>query len=391
MPLPLSFDNTEIAFADKTTRELRRAQRLFRLFRRQRLVNTGAWLVNIGFKLRLPIRGIVKRTAFRQFCGGETLEECIPAIEKLAQHGISAILDYGMEAGDTEQEFDETTEEKMAILSLAARYTTIPAIAGKLSGLARFALLEKMDRGESLADAEVAELARVRQRIRKICSVAAQSNTAVLIDAEESWRQNAMDMLTEEAMTQHNKDKAIVYQTIQLYRTDRIGYLKSLHQRAIATGFVCAVKLVRGAYMEKERERANRVGYTSPIHGDKAAVDQAYNDALRYCLDNPDIWFIAGTHNEESSRLLARWVDEKSIPRNDPRINTCQLYGMSDHITYNLARAGFTASKLIPYGRVRDVIPYLTRRAQENTSVAGQMGRELQLLKRELQRRKNQA
>lgn len=388
MPEQVSFDNTEIAFADRTTAELKRAYRLFKLFRRQWLVNLGSWCVRVGFKLRLPITGLVRRTAFRQFCGGESLQECIPAIERLARNNILTVLDYGMEAGDTEQEFDETTEEKISILRLAAKYPSVPGVSGKLSGLARFGLLQKIDRGEALSDDEKSELERVRQRLRRICSEASRSNTAVLIDAEESWMQNAMDMLTEEAMIEFNRGQAIVYQTVQLYRTDRLDYLKRLHQKSRQQGFMCAVKLVRGAYMEKERERAAKMGYPSPIHPSKAEVDRDYNAALRYCLEHPDIWLVAGTHNEESCRLFTQWVDEMKLPRNEPRVNTCQLYGMSDHITYNLARAGFTASKLIPYGRVRDVIPYLTRRAQENTSAAGQMGRELHLLRKELQRRK---
>jgi proline dehydrogenase len=333
----------------------------------------------------------VKRTAFRQFCGGEQLEDCIPVIERLARQGILSILDYGVEAGDREQEFDDTTEEKISILEVAAQYKTVVAIASKISALARFELLEKIDRGETLSQEEHAELDRVRRRLERICQAAAQANTAVLIDAEESWMQNAMDMLTEEMMARFNKTKAVIYQTIQLYRTDRLAYLKTLHQRAQQEGFICGVKLVRGAYMEKERKRAAQRGYPSPIHATKADVDRDYNAAMAYCLDHPNIWFVAGTHNEESSRLLADWVDARGINRNEPRVNTCQLYGMSDHITYNLAHAGFTASKLIPYGRVRDVIPYLTRRAQENTSAAGQMGRELHLLKSELQRRKAQA
>jgi len=387
MPAPVSFDNTETAFADKTTRDLRRAYRLFKWFRKQWAVNIGSWLVRTGFQLRLPIKGIVRRTAFRQFCGGETLEECVPSIERLAEHGILTILDYGMEAGDTEREFDATTEEKIGILSLAMKYQSIVGIASKVSALARFGLLEKMDRREPLSEAEVEELSRVRQRIHKICIDADRSHTAVMIDAEESWMQNTVDMLVEEAMAEHNLARAVVYQTIQLYRTDRLDYLKSLHARSRDKRFICAVKLVRGAYMEKERERAMKLGYPSPIHPDKASVDRDYNMALRYCLEHKDIWFVAGTHNEESNRLLAQWVDELHLNRYEPRINTCQLYGMSDHITYNLGRAGFNASKLIPYGPVREVIPYLTRRAQENTSVAGQMGRELQMLKKELSRR----
>lgn len=385
----VSFENTEIAFAGRDTSELRRALRLFNWFRRRWIVNLGSGLIRLAFNLRLPVKGLVRRTAFQQFCGGETLEECLPAIERLANHQIFTVLDYGMEAGDTEEEFDATAKVKIDLLRFAQRAEAVPAIASKVTALARFGLLEKMDRGEDLTTEELEELQRVKNRLHRICSEAANCDTAIFIDAEESWMQDSVDQLVEGMMRDHNTAKAVVYQTIQLYRTDRLAYLKELHQRASASGFVCAVKLVRGAYMEKERKRARKLGYPSPIHPDKTLVDSDFNEAMRYCLENTDIWFLAGTHNEESSRLLARWVDEKSANRNDPRINTCQLYGMSDQITFNLAQAGFTASKLIPYGPVREVIPYLTRRAQENTSVSGQMGRELHLLRRELRRRAN--
>ncbi len=388
-PLPFSFDDTEIAFKLKSNAELKKAHLLFRLFAFKWLIALGPALANIAFTLRLPIKGIIKNTLFAQFCGGETINECQPTSQQLWQGKVSTILDYSVEGSDDEASLDTTKSEIIQTINEAATHDYICFSVFKITGIARFALLEKMNAGKALSPDEVAEKQRVESRFDAICRHAYQKGVCVLIDAEESWIQDAIDHLATQAMHKYNKEKVVVYNTLQMYRHDRIAFLKKSIAEAESNNYHVGFKLVRGAYMEKERKRAKENNYTSPIQPDKAAADRDYNLALEICVQNIDrVSICAGTHNEQSSEYLAQLMQVKGIQNNDTRVYFSQLLGMSDHISFNLANAGYNVAKYVPYGPVRAVLPYLTRRAQENSSVAGQASRELRLIETELKRRK---
>ncbi|MBI1192828.1 MAG: proline dehydrogenase [Bacteroidetes bacterium] len=387
-PTALSFDNTEVAFAGKSNRELRKAYWLFRVMNSHTVVDVGTHLTRIAFQIGLPVKTLVKRTIYQQFCGGETLPETAPLVERLAQNRVSTILDYGVEAKESEAEFDQNVEEQRRAIAFANGNRQVPYVSCKVTGYASFDLLEKMHARQPLSSGEEAAVARLRQRLDQIGAAAAQSDVALYIDAEESWIQDPIDTLTEELMSRYNREKPVIFNTAQLYRHDRLAYLQQAHERAEQGGYVFAVKLVRGAYMEKERERARQLGYPSPIQPDKAATDRDYDQALQFCLEHfPRIAFCVATHNETSCMLAAQGALDRGADPHHPALHFAQLYGMSDHISFNLAKAGFNASKYVPYGPVRDVIPYLIRRAEENSSVAGQMGRELGLIRTEMKRR----
>ncbi len=347
-------------------------------------------------KTGLPVHGIIRKTIFKQFVGGETLEETAGVGATLGKYGVQVILDYGVEGKEGEESFDHATEEFIRVINYAATQSNIPFISIKVTGLARFALLQTLNEAPRLRsgihdhEMEVDEWDRVRERMYTICEVAAEKGVGVLIDAEESWIQDPIDRLTMEMMELFNKKKVVVYNTIQLYRHDRFHFLKLSHQIAQQKEFLLGVKLVRGAYMEKERARAKEMGYPSPIQTDKEASDRDYDQAVRYTIDHIDqISVIVASHNESSNLLAAQLLDQKGLAHNHPHIHFSQLFGMSDNITFNLAKEGFSVSKYLPFGPIRDVIPYLMRRAQENSSVSGQTGRELALIKRELERRKS--
>lgn len=385
---PLSFENTAIAFEHMSDKALKRANFLFSNIGKPWLVKFGAFATPLAFKLRLPVKGIIKSTIFNHFCGGESLEEAVRAAEALGRYGVGVALDYGVEALEGEDNYDNAVPEFLRAIQFAAGKPYIPFLPIKVTGFARFGLLEKIHAGQALSTDEQAEFSRVRERIRTICAAAAKAKIAVLVDAEESWVQQPVDDLTDEMMSLFNKDNIFVYNTFQLYRHDRLEYLKKSFDLAKANGYLLGAKLVRGAYMEKERKRAEEFNYDSPIQPDKSSADEDYNDALHFCLDRLDsLAVFIGTHNEDSCMLAARLMDEKNIPHNSPRVSFSQLYGMSDNITFNLAHAGYRVSKYLPYGPVKDVMPYLIRRAQENTSIAGQMGRELGLIRKEMKRR----
>jgi proline dehydrogenase len=384
-----SFDNTEIAFSGKSNAELKRAYWLFKLIGNPSLVVFGRIATNLALTLRIPIGWAIRGNIFKQFCGGENIGECKRAVDSLGKFNIGTILDYSVEGKESEADFENTKAEIMLTIQEAARNKSIPFSVFKVTGIARFALLEKVNSGESLSDTEKLEWERVENRVDTICAHAKQHGIPLFIDAEDSWIQDAIDNLADAMMAKYNSDKAIVYNTIQLYRHDRLAFLKKSHQQAISKNYFLGVKLVRGAYMEKERARAAEKGYQDPIQTNKEASDRDFDRAVNYCLDHIDrIALCAGTHNEQSSALLAAAIDSRKIARDDRRIFFAQLYGMSDHISYNLADAGFNVAKYLPYGPIREVMPYLIRRAQENTSVKGQTGRELTLIQREMQRRK---
>lgn len=392
----ISFDNTENAFAYKSGKELKSARFLFSTMGYPWFVQLGTRLTPFIMKTGLPVHGIIRKTIFKQFVGGETLEETAGVGATLGKYGVQVILDYGVEGKEGEESFDHTTEEFIRVINYAATQTNIPFISIKVTGLARFALLQTLNDAPRLRsgihdhEMEVAEWDRVRERMYSICEVAAEKGVGVLVDAEESWIQDPIDRLTMEMMELFNKEKVVVYNTIQLYRHDRLHFLKLSHQIAQQKGFLLGVKLVRGAYMEKERARAKEIDYPSPIQPDKEAADRDYDLALRYTIDHIDqVAVIVASHNELSNLLAAQLLHEKGLAHHHPHIHFSQLFGMSDNITFNLAKEGFSVSKYLPFGPIRDVIPYLMRRAQENSSVSGQTGRELALIRRELERRKS--
>ena len=391
----LSFDNTEIAFAHLSDQELKSARFLFKSMSYPWLVQMGSRLTPIIMKTGLPVHGLIKKTIFKQFVGGETLEETAQVGKNLSQFGVKVILDYGVEGKEGEAEFDIATEEFIRVIEYAATQANIPFISIKVTGLARFGLLQTLNEAPRLRsgihdhEVEKNEWEAVRGRMYSICEVAAEKNIGVLIDAEESWIQDPVDRLCIEMMQVFNKEKAVVYNTIQLYRHDRLAFLKMSHEICKQQRIVLGIKLVRGAYMEKERERATANGYESPIQPDKAATDRDFDAAVDYCLHNLDsISVVIASHNENSNMLAAATMQKNGISKEHPHVHFSQLYGMSDPITFNMAYDGFQVSKYLPFGPIRDVIPYLMRRAQENSSVSGQTGRELSLLNREIARRK---
>ena len=403
----ISFDNTEFAFEYKTNQQLKKARFLFSSMAKTWLVKLGTRITPWAIKVGLPINDIIRKTIFAQFVGGETLEETAIVAKKLGGYKVKVILDYGVEGGDDgEKGFDHSTEEFIRVINHAATQPNIPFISIKITGIARFTLLEKLDAMihaaegslikrylkavEDLSVEEKEEWYRVRDRMLRICEVAAEKQVGVLIDAEDTWVQDPVDALTVLMMDTFNKTKPVVYNTTQHYRLDRLQFLKDCYEAAVERNFILGAKLVRGAYMEKERKRALGYGYPSPIQPDKESTDRDYNEAISWCIDHiGEAALIVASHNEYSNFLITQLLDKKGLPHNHPNVHFSQLFGMSDHITFNLAMAGFSVSKYLPFGPIKDVIPYLMRRAQENSSVSGQTSRELGLIKKEIERRKN--
>lgn len=398
----ISFDNTEYAFAYKTDKELRKAHFLFASMGQQWLVNIGTRFTPWAIKVGLPVQGLIRNTIFKQFVGGETLNETAQVADKLGLFNVQVILDYGVEGIEGEANFDHACDEFIRVIQYAGTQPNIPLMSIKVTGFARFGLLEKADTAatdksscegrvhtEVLSTDELQEWNRVVARMERIIGAASAANVGVLVDAEESWIQDPVDALTMQMMEKYNRDRVIVYNTIQLYRHDRLQFLKDSFRQAEQRGFILGAKCVRGAYMEKERKRATELGYRSPIQPDKAASDRDYNAAIEFCIEHLDkVSLIVASHNEYSNLYTVQLLQARELPLNHPHIHFSQLYGMSDNITFNLANAGCSVSKYLPFGPIKDVIPYLMRRAQENSSVSGQTGRELGLIKKELQRRK---
>ena len=384
----ISFENTEKAFIAKGNPELKRSLWLFKLMGKPALVKVFSKLIVFAIKIGLPIRLPIKATIFKQFCGGESIEESKDVVQKLNKSHIGSILDYSVEGKESEEDFTHTKDEILKIIKVAKDNPAIPYTSLKLTGIAPMALLEKMNSKQVLNKEEKTELQTVRKRLEEICNNASQSFVPIYFDAEETWIQDAIDTLAEEMMEKYNKKTAIVLTTLQMYRWDRIEYLKKLIQTARDKKFFIGIKLVRGAYIEKENLRASQMGYKSPIQPTKDATDFDFDKAVDICLENVDlITLCAGTHNEESTMHLISKMGELKIPNDHPHVYFSQLYGMSDHITYNLADAGYNVTKYLPYGPVKSVMPYLIRRAEENTGIAGQMGRELRLIIEEKNRR----
>ena len=384
----ISFENTEIAFSSKSDGELRRSYYLFKLIGNPALVSFGQVATNIALKLRFPIGWAIKGNIFKHFCGGENIPECARATKILDKFHIGTILDYSVEGKESEDDLDATLEETLRTIKTANNNPHIPFCVFKVTGIARFELLEKVNSKTTLTQSEDEEWKRVHDRVDAICRLSEETSTPVFIDAEDSWIQDAIDGLAEEMMLKYNNRHAIVFNTVQLYRHDRLEYLKALHQKLKNSGAKTGLKLVRGAYMEKERARAASMGYRDPIQPDKESSDRDFNLALEYCVKHiEDISICCGSHNEDSSILLTQLMKSNNIENSDKRIFFAQLFGMSDHISFNLAHAGYNVAKYVPYGPINEVLPYLIRRAKENTSVKGQTGRELGLILKEMKRR----
>ena len=385
------FNDTETAFKLKSNEDLNRDLFLFGMINRPTLVKIGTYLTNISLKLHLPVEGLIKSTIFKQFSGGETMEACMKVIDKMYTKKLHSILDYSVEGKEAEKQFDAAMKKKISIIEFAATKKELPYAVFKPTGIGRFEIWEKVTSKATLSEEETQEWERVKNRVDLICGAAFKNNIGVLADGEETWMQEAADDLMVEMMQKYNKEKAIVFNTLQCYRWDRFAYLQKLHLQGKAEGFKVGAKIVRGAYMEKENERARKMGYPTPICENKEATDVSFNGVLAYCLAHiEDISLFIGTHNEMSNYLALQIMEDKNIAINDSRVWFSQLYGMSDHISFNLAKKGYNAAKLVPFGPVRDVVPYLIRRAQENTSVKGQTGRELALLIEEKKRRKGE-
>lgn len=385
----LQFDNTEIAFQSKTNKDLRKAILLYRMVKYPFIVKMGKNTLPILFALKLPIEGLIKKTVFQLFCGGESIRDCKNKIDVLAKYGVKTILDYSVEGKESEADFDAACKATIDTIVYAHHYSEhIPFSVFKPTALGRFKLWEKANEGKSLSEEEQAEFKLVRDRFYSIAEASKKHGVPVLIDAEESWIQTAVDQIAMELMGTYNKEKPLIYNTLQMYRWDRLEYLKTIIESSKNKGFHLGLKIVRGAYMEKERDRAEELNYTSPIQKSKADTDKDYDAAISLCVENiNNIGLVAGTHNEGSSRLLFELMQKKGIDKTDSRIFFSQLLGMSDNISYNLASEGVNVVKYVPFGPVKDVMPYLLRRAEENTSVGGQTGRELSLLQKELNRR----
>lgn len=383
------FDNTKVAFSLKSDSQLERAYFLFKMIQNQPMVRIGSAVTNFALKANLPIEGLIRSTVFDHFCGGVTEDDCISVIDHMYEKGnVHSVLDYSVEGKDEEISFDEALKKIIRIIDFCEERNSIPYAVFKPSGFGRFDLYQKLSEGKTLNNTEQKEWSRVVARFHTVCKLAVKKEVPLLIDAEESWMQQSADELIEELMEVYNKEKPIVFNTLQMYRHDRMDYLKALHEKAKTKSFHIGIKVVRGAYMEKERERAEKKGYPSPICKDKQATDDNYNEAIRYMMKYPKMALFAGTHNEESSYLVMELAKKYTIDVDDKRLWFGQLFGMSDHISYNLSSKGYNVAKYLPFGPVRDVMPYLIRRAEENTSVAGQTSRELNLLKTERKRRK---
>ncbi len=386
----ISFENTEVAFESKSNADLKRAYRLFKMVSSPRMVKFGKWATNIALKIRFPLKGIVKKTIFKQFCGGETKEECKGTIADLWKYRIGTILDYSVEGKNNTEDLENTKDEIISTVVKASENESIPFSVFKITGVGRFANLEKFNKpGSPVSEEDKREFQEVSRRVEEICKSAYEHKVPLFIDAEDFCIQDTIDRMATAMMAKYNKEQAIIYNTVQMYRVDRLDHLKLAVKSAKESGYHYAVKLVRGAYMEEERHLAKEKGYPDPIHPDKASCDKAYDSALEFLIDNLEsVSLCAGTHNEKSSLYLAQLLDDKGVKRDNPKVYFAQLLGMSDHISFNLSKNGFNVAKYVPYGPVKEVLPYLIRRAEENTSIAGQTSRELSLIIKERKRRK---
>ena len=402
----ISFDNTEIAFAYKSDRDLKHSHWLYSVMGKPWLVKLGTRLAPWSIQVGLPVKGLIRKTISKQFIGGESLEQTIPVAKILSRYNVDVILDYAVEGKEGEDNYEHACNEFIRVIDFAATQPNTPFMSVKVTGMARFSLLEKIhslmnasgadslinrynEAIERLSAEERGEWQRVIDRVNRIAEVASKTNVGFLVDAEETWIQDPIDALTLLVMDQYNKSKLVIYNTLQMYRHDRLDFLHKSYEAAVERNFLLGTKLVRGAYMEKERKRAEEKGYASPIYPNKEATDNGFNDAVRFCIDHlKQIGVMVATHNEQSNLLAFQLLEQKGLPHHHPHVCFSQLFGMSDNITFNLAKAGCSVSKYLPFGPIKDVVPYLMRRAQENTSVGGQTSRELSLVEKEMKRRR---
>jgi proline dehydrogenase len=385
----VSFDNTEIAFQHRSDGDLKKSRWLFSLFTYKAIIRFGPALAVLGLKLRLPIKGLIRNTIFGQFCGGESIAECHQSAEMLHDHGIGSILDYSVEGVDEEASFDQNYLEIRKTIEISKVSDEYPFAVFKPTGIGRLNLLAKVQSKTKLTPAEEIEYLRIQERFHGLCKHASENEVRLFVDAEDSWIQDPIDELAADMMAKYNVKRAIIFNTLQMYRKDRLQFLESSLKIAKDAGYHLGFKLVRGAYMEKERERAGDMDYPSPIHDTKEDTDRAYDDAVKLCFENRDfVSMCVGTHNEKSSHILVDLMNQNNISVDDERFWFAQLYGMSDNISFNLSHSGYNVAKYLPYGPIVTVMPYLGRRAQENSSVAGQVGREMLLIVNELERRR---
>lgn len=388
----LDLNNTAVAFERKNDKQLANMAWLFRQMNRRWLVNMGSSLALFALKLRLPVQGIIKRTIFTQFCGGTNLEECTATVAELSKYNVLTALDYGAEGKETDIELDKTRDEALRATRFANQQKTIPFVSCKVTGITPFHILEKVSAGKKLTEEDQKTFERSCARLEALCAEASKNNCALFVDAEDSWIQQAVDDMTDAMMEKYNKERITVYNTFQMYRHDRLAFLKKSFERAKERGYILGAKLVRGAYMEKERERAEEMGYPSPIQPNKEATDRDYDAGVVFCVENYDrIASCVASHNQKSNLLQVELMEQKGIAKDHPHLSFCQLYGMSDTITFNLAKAGYQVAKYVPYGPVRDVVPYLIRRARENSAASGEVSRELSVIVSEIERRKKMA
>ena len=383
------FENTADAFTLKSDSELDRAYFLFKMISAAPLVKIGTTVTKFALNVNLPVEGLIRATVFDHFCGGINKEDCLPVVDRLYEKRVNSVLDFSVEGKENEEQFNATLNKVEELTIFAQNRKEMPFAVFKPTGLGRFKIWQKVSEKASLNNEEQQEWERIEKRFDVICKIASDKNIVLLIDAEESWMQDAADNLVTRMMEKYNRDKVVVYNTLQCYRWDRLDYLRQLHKEAIAKGYKLGFKIVRGAYMEKENDRAKSKGYKSPICESKQSSDDNFDAILKYIFSAlDDISLFIGTHNEASCYLAMHMIGEKQLSLDDNRVWFGQLYGMSDHISFNLAKAGYNVAKYIPFGPVKDVMPYLIRRAEENTSVAGQTSRELALIKKEKARRK---
>ncbi|MBB6460867.1 proline dehydrogenase family protein [Flammeovirga kamogawensis] len=387
----VNFENTQTAFAWRNNAELKQTYALFTMMHSPGLVKFGTSLLNMAFTLRLPIKTIVKMTLFKQFCGGETIEDSSETIDKLGSYHIGSILDYSVEGAQNDKSFDKTEAEIIKTIKKSAQDDNVPFSVFKLTGIAAVDLLEKVHAGEILSGEDELQWNKVVSRVKNLCKTAYDHNVRIFIDAEETWLQDPVDQLVYDMMRLYNKETAIVYNTYQMYLKSKLEQLKSDFEKAQEEGFILGVKLVRGAYMEKEGERAQKMNYPNPIQDTKEATDKDYNAAIAFIMENNSGFALcAGSHNEKSNHLLVELMNKYGIADNNVNFFFAQLFGMSDHISFNLSKAGYNVAKYLPYGPVKEALPYLFRRAEENTSVAGQASRELTLVSTEIKRRSSE-
>ena len=389
---PVRFEDTAIAFRYKSNNELRKANFIFTIVNHPAISRLATGAVKLGMSWGLPIKGLVRATVFDHFCGGETIEKADHTIQHLGEYNVKTILDYSVEGEKSEAGFDRTADEILRTFDKAKQSTNIPFCVFKMSGMGNGELLEKVQAKQQLTAEEEEAYQKIRDRVDRICHKASETGIPLMIDAEETWLQEPIDQIVFEMMARYNQTRAIVFNTYQMYRKDSLANLKDAFHRAAMHNYFLGVKLVRGAYMEKERERALEKGYQSPILDTKEETDNSFNKALMFCIDNKQrVSMMCGSHNEYSNQYLTILMQKHGMPSNDQRVWFAQLLGMSDVISFNLASAGFNVAKYVPYGPVESVMPYLLRRATENTSVAGQSSRELSMIRKELARRKRRA